>query len=96
MCICRYYLPATSSAESDDIFNSYGHYTIATSYQAIPPVGESKSNWQVISELAQRMGLDDSFFAMTERELIEHMVSAVRLNFHKTNKMPFYVATWLK
>ena len=67
-------LPATSSAESDDIFNSYGHYTIATSYQAIPPVGESKSNWQVISELAQRMGLDDSFFAMTERELIEHMV----------------------
>ena len=67
-------LPATSSAESDDIFNSYGHYTIAASYQAIPPVGESKSNWQVISELAQRMGLDDSFFAMTERELIEHMV----------------------
>ena len=67
-------LPATSSAESDDIFNSYGHYTIAASYQAIPPVGESKSNWQVISELAQRMGLDDSFFAMTERELIENMV----------------------
>ncbi|CAM4085691.1 molybdopterin-dependent oxidoreductase [Veillonella atypica] len=67
-------LPATSSAESDDIFNSYGHYTIAASYQAIPPVGESKSNWQVISELAQRMGLDDPFFTMTERELIEHMV----------------------
>ena len=67
-------LPATSSAESDDIFNSYGHYTIAASYQAIPPVGESKSNWQVISELAQRMGLNDPFFAMTERELIEHMV----------------------
>ena len=67
-------LPATSSAESDDIFNSYGHYTIAASYQAIPPVGESKSNWQVISELAQHMGLDDPFFAMSERELIEHMV----------------------
>ena len=67
-------LPATSSAESDDIFNSYGHYTIAASYQAIPPVGESKSNWQVISELAQRMGLDEPFFSMTERELIEHMV----------------------
>lgn len=67
-------LPATSSAESDDIFNSYGHYTIAASYQAIPLVGEARSNWQVISELAQRMGLDDPFFAMTERELIEHMV----------------------
>ena len=67
-------LPATGSAESDDIFNSYGRYTIAASYQAIPPVGESKSNWQVISELAQHMGLDDPFFAMSERELIEHMV----------------------
>ena len=67
-------LPATSSAESDDIFNSYGHYTIAASYQAIPPVGESRSNWQVISELARRMGLDEPFFGMTERELIEHMV----------------------
>ena len=67
-------LPATSSTESDDIFNSYGHYTIAASYQAIPPVGESRSNWQVISELARRMGLDEPFFSMTERELIEHMV----------------------
>lgn len=67
-------LPATSSAESDDIFNSYGHYTIAASYQAIPPVGESRSNWQVISELARRMGLDEPFFGMTERELIEQMV----------------------
>ena len=67
-------LPATSSAESDDIFNSYGHYTIAASYQAISPVGESRSNWQVISELARRMGLDEPFFGMTERELIEHMV----------------------
>lgn len=67
-------LPATSSAESDDIFNSYGHYTIAASYQAIPPVGESRSNWQVISDLARRMGLDEPFFGMTEWELIEHMV----------------------
>lgn len=67
-------LPATSSAESDDIFNSYGHYTIAASYQAIPPVGESRSNWQVISDLARRMGLDEPFFGMTECELIEHMV----------------------
>ena len=67
-------LPATSSVESDDIFNSYGHYTIAANHQAIPPVGESRSNWQVISELARRMGLDDPFFKMTELELIEQMV----------------------
>ena len=37
-------------------------------------MGESRSNWQVISELARRMGLDDPFFKMTELELIEQVV----------------------
>ncbi len=74
---CKYadvILPATSSVEHNDIYNSYGHYTIGTGYKAIDPVGESRSNWQVISELARRMGLDDDFFAFTERELIERIV----------------------
>lgn len=74
---CKYadvILPATSSVEHNDIYNSYGHYTIGTGYKAINPVGESRSNWQVISELARRMGLDDDFFAFTERELIERIV----------------------
>jgi len=74
---CKYadvILPATSSVEHDDIYNSYGHYTIGTGYKAINPVGESRSNWQVISELARRIGLDDDFFAFTERELIERIV----------------------
>lgn len=74
---CKYadvILPATSSVEHDDIYNSYGHYTIGTGYKAINPVGESRSNWQVISELARRMGLDDEFFTFTERDLIERIV----------------------
>ena len=74
---CKYadiILPATTSVEHDDIYNSYGHYTIGTGYKLIDPVGESRSNWQVISELAKRMGLQDEFFNLSERELIEQIV----------------------
>lgn len=74
---CKYadiILPATTSVEHDDIYNSYGHYTIGTGYKLIDPVGESRSNWQVIAELAKRMGLEDAFFNLSERELIEQIV----------------------
>ena len=74
---CKYadiILPATTSVEHDDIYNSYGHYTIGTGYKLIDSVGESRSNWQVIAELAKRMGLEDAFFNLSERELIEQIV----------------------
>ena len=74
---CKYadiILPATTSVEHDDIYNSYGHYTIGTGYKLIDPVGESRSNWQVIAELAKRMGLEDDFFDLSERELINQIV----------------------
>lgn len=76
---CKYadiVLPATTSVEHDDIYNSYGHYTIGTGYKLIDPIGESRSNWQVISELAKRMGLTDEFFKHSERDLIDQIVSA--------------------
>ena len=44
---CKYadiILPATTSVEHDDIYNSYGHYTIGTGYKLIEPIGESRSN----------------------------------------------------
>ena len=74
---CKYadiILPATTSVEHDDIYNSYGHYTIGTGYKLIEPIGESRSNWQVIAALAKRMGLVDEFFNLSERELIDQIV----------------------
>ena len=74
---CKYadiVLPATTSVEHDDIYNSYGHYTIGTGYKLINTIGESRSNWLVISELAKRMGLEDEFFNLSERALIEQIV----------------------
>lgn len=74
---CKYadiILTATTSVEHDDIYNSYGHYTIGTGYKLIEPIGESRSNWQVIAELAKRMGLEDDFFDLSEKDLIEQIV----------------------
>lgn len=74
---CKYadiILPATTSVEHDDIYYSYGHYTIGTGYKLIEPIGESRSNWQVIAELAKRMGLEDDFFDLSEKDLIEQIV----------------------
>lgn len=74
---CKYadiILPATTSVEHYDIYNSYGHYTIGTGYKLIEPIGESRSNWQVIAELAKRMGLEDDFFDLSEKDLIEQIV----------------------
>lgn len=67
-------LPATTSVEHNDIYNSYGHYTIGCGYQAIPPIGESRSNWDTICSIAKAMGIDDPVFTMSELEMIEDIV----------------------
>jgi anaerobic selenocysteine-containing dehydrogenase len=68
-------LPSTSSLEHSDLYRSYGTYCIQRARPAIPPVGESKSNWDVFSLLAQRMGFGESFFRQTADELIDHLLS---------------------
>ncbi len=68
-------LPSTSSLEHGDLYRSYGTYCIQRARPAIPPVGESQSNWDVFSLLAQRMGFGESFFRQTADELIDHLLS---------------------
>ena len=48
-------LPATSYAEKDGTFTATDR-RIQRIRAAIPPVGQSKPDWQIICELAQRMG----------------------------------------
>lgn len=63
-------LPATTFFEQKDIQQAYGHYYLQISNQAIAPIGESKSNVEMFSELAHRMGFDDPCF----RESVEEMI----------------------
>jgi anaerobic selenocysteine-containing dehydrogenase len=83
-------LPATSSLEHEDLYRSYGTYCIQRVRAVIPPVGESKSNWDVFALLAGAMGFPEPFFRQTADELINHLLSipapmreeidAIRLN----------------
>jgi anaerobic selenocysteine-containing dehydrogenase len=49
-------LPATTFFEHKDLQNSYGHYYLQISKQAIEPLGECRSNVELFRELAERMG----------------------------------------
>jgi anaerobic selenocysteine-containing dehydrogenase len=68
-------LPATSSLEHGDLYRSYGSYCIQRARPAIPPVGESRSNWDVFRALAEAMGFTEPFFRQSADDLIDHLLS---------------------
>jgi len=68
-------LPSTSSLEHSDLYRSYGTYCIQRAKTVIPPVGESKSNWEVFGLLAEAMGFREPFFRQTADEFIDHILS---------------------
>ena len=64
-------LPATMFMEHDDIYSGGGHQYITLGPKLIEPPGECRSNHEVISALAQRLGARHAGFTMTARELID-------------------------
>lgn len=68
-------LPATSSLEHSDIYNSYGTYCIQRAAAAIDPVGESKSNWEVFSLLARELGFEEEIFRLTADQMIDRLLA---------------------
>jgi anaerobic selenocysteine-containing dehydrogenase len=67
-------LPATSSLEHSDLYRSYGSYVVQRARPAIPPVGESRSNWDVFRLLAEAMGFDEPFFRQEADDLIDQLL----------------------
>ena len=71
-------LPATSSLEHADIYRAYGSYCIQRAAAVVPPVGMSKSNWEVFGLLADAMGFDEPFFRQAADELIDRLLDRSR------------------
>ncbi len=69
-------LPATSQLEQTDVHKAYGHTTLTYNAQAIAPLGECKSNWDVMRLLAQTMGFDEAWLRADVAEVIEEVLSA--------------------
>ena len=50
-------LPATSQLEQVDLHKGYGHTMLTYNHPAIAPLGESKSNWEVMGLAGPGYGL---------------------------------------
>jgi anaerobic selenocysteine-containing dehydrogenase len=68
-------LPATMFVEHDDLYQGGGHQYIQLGPKLIAPPGECRSNHEVITALAQRLGAQHAGFAMSPRELIDWTLS---------------------
>ena len=64
-------LPATTFVEHDDIYKSGGHTHIHLGPKIIEPVGQSRSNHEVICAIAKRLGAKHRGFDMTANEMID-------------------------
>ncbi len=69
-------LPATTFLEHDDIYLGGGHTFLQVARKVIEPFAESRSNHQVISGLAKRLGARHPGFSMTAWELVEATLKA--------------------
>ena len=63
-------LPAATYLETEDFFRAYGTYYMQYSHRAVAPQGEAWSNLRLAQALAQRMGVQDPVFRMSEREIL--------------------------
>ena len=64
-------LPATMFMEHDDLYQGGGHQHIMLGLKLIEPPGECRSNHDVVSALAARLGAEHQGFAMSAREIID-------------------------
>ena len=64
-------LPATTFFEHKDLVGAYGHYYFQLSNQAIDPLGEARSNVDLFTALAARLGFDDPCFRESPDDLID-------------------------
>jgi anaerobic selenocysteine-containing dehydrogenase len=73
-------LPATSQLEQVDLHKAYGHTMLTYNHPAIPPLGENKSNWEVMHLLAEAMGFDEPWLHQSPDEVIEEILIATAVH----------------
>ena len=69
-------LPATMFLEHDDIYQGGGHSHILFGRELVKRPGECRTNHEVITELAKRLGAEHRGFDMTPREIIDETLKS--------------------
>ena len=64
-------LPATTFVEHDDMYFGLGHTFLTYGPKLIEPLGQVRSNHDVVCALAKRLGAQHSGFSMTPNELLD-------------------------
>ncbi|HEX5688938.1 MAG TPA: molybdopterin oxidoreductase family protein [Roseiflexaceae bacterium] len=71
-------LPATTQLEHVDLHKAYGHRNLQYNQAAIAPLGESRSNWDVMRLLARAMGYDEPWLHECAEDAIRGVLDATR------------------
>jgi anaerobic selenocysteine-containing dehydrogenase len=71
-------LPATSQLEQIDLHKAYGHRNLQYNQPAIAPLGEARSNWDVMRQLAAAMGYDEPWLREDAEQAIRGVLDATR------------------
>jgi len=69
-------LPATTFLEHRELSRGYGAYSLHVAEPAIPPVGESRGNFQVFAELAVRTGVATAAEIPSEAATLERLLDS--------------------
>src|SRR6266566_8089167 len=72
-------LPATSQLEHVDLHKPYGHLSLQYNMPAIAPLGEAKSNWDVMRALSAGMGFHESWLQDDANTVIREILDASAL-----------------
>jgi anaerobic selenocysteine-containing dehydrogenase len=69
-------LPATSQLEHTDLHKAYGQTMLTYNRPAIAPLGECKSNWEVMGSLAAAMDFEEPWMHQDADAVIEEVLAA--------------------
>jgi anaerobic selenocysteine-containing dehydrogenase len=68
-------LPAVTQLERVDLHVPYGHTNLQYNHQAIAPIGESVSNWELMGRLATAMGFTERWLHQTADEVVDEILT---------------------
>jgi anaerobic selenocysteine-containing dehydrogenase len=71
-------LPATTQLEQVDLHRPSGHRHLQYNHPAIAPLGEAKSNWDVMRLLAAGMGYTETWLRQEPEEVLREIIDASR------------------
>jgi anaerobic selenocysteine-containing dehydrogenase len=73
-------LPATSQLEQVDLHKPYGHLSLQYNMPAIAPLGETRSNWDVMRTLANAMDFEEPWLQEDANAVIRGILDASALS----------------